>query len=303
MELLSGRECFLSASSVVPNQPPSSPRPNTPGPRVVSLSPGATDSLCGLGGAGLLVGRSSSCDHPDALAVEAITDRHGHVFADRLAALRADVVLAGTQGAEGCTAQVVVVSPLTVEGVFDSVLAVGRAVGRDADAARSVVRLRERFFSAGEFVNPYDDGPVTVFLESVEPMVCSGRWIAQLVERAGARHPLNPTVARAGVGSGSGPQFAERTAGQAVRVPEDVFVAINPERVVLCPREGGLEAGRAMERVLQQKAWYSTLRAVQQSHIAVVDGTRTFHRAGPGIVDAYEWLVGWVNGLPARNGE
>ncbi len=36
----------------------------------------------------------------DALVAEVVTDRHGHVFADRLAALRADVVLAGETFAE-----------------------------------------------------------------------------------------------------------------------------------------------------------------------------------------------------------
>ena len=30
--------------------------------------------------------------------------------------------------------------------------------------------------------------------------------------------------------------------------------------------------------------------------IALVDGNQMFNRPGPRLVDAFEWLVGWVNG-------
>lgn len=221
------------------------------------------------------------------------------MFADRLAALRPDVLLADPAGAQAAAgiAPAIVVAPTTVEGILDSILTVGREVGLADQAARTVVSLRERFFGASEFVNPYDDGPVTVFLESVDPLVCSGDWIAQLVERAGARHPLNPTVAHPRAGSGSGPQFAERVAGPAVSVPEAVLLALDPQRLILCPRVGGLQQAHAMWESLSQRPWFVTLRAVRTGGIAVVDGGRTFHRQGPGIVEGFEWLVKWLHGL------
>jgi hypothetical protein len=32
--------------------------------------------------------------------------------------------------------------------------------------------------------------------------------------------------------------------------------------------------------------------------IAIVDGNAMFNRPGPRLVDAFEWLVGWLNGRP-----
>ncbi|MFO0830630.1 MAG: ABC transporter substrate-binding protein [Phycisphaerales bacterium] len=277
------------------NQPPASPS-NAPAPRVVSLCPAATDALCGFGAADLLVGRSPGCDHPASLRAPVVEGPNRAVFADRLAALSPDIILAGPghdqQVPAGC--RLVPVSPTTIEGIFDAVLTVGREVGRPADAGRMVVHLRDRFFAANEFVNPYDDGPLTVFLESAQPLVVSGDWIAQLIERAGALHPLNPTTARPTAGSGSGPQFAERVAGRAVRVPDEVLAAINPQRLILCAAAGGLEASRAIARDLSGRRWWGGLRAVQSGHVALIDGTRTLHRPGPGVVEGYEWLVRWL---------
>ena len=31
-------------------------------------------------------------------------------------------------------------------------------------------------------------------------------------------------------------------------------------------------------------------------NIALVDGNQMFNRPGPRLVDAFEWMVGWVNG-------
>lgn len=36
------------------------------------------------------------------------------------------------------------------------------------------------------------------------------------------------------------------------------------------------------------------LRAVRQGRVALVDGNQHFNRPGPRLVDALEWLVGWV---------
>jgi iron complex transport system substrate-binding protein len=266
------------------NQP--TPRPH---PRVISLCPAATDALCAFGAAALLVGRSASCDHPAALGAPVLAGPHGTLFAEQAAALRADMVVLGPDAAPPALAVPIhMYAPRTVESMFDAILALGDAVDRAQDATRLVVTLRERFFTANEFVNPYADGPTTVFLESVDPLVCAGDWIAQLVERAGAVHPLNPTTPTPTSGAASGPQFAQRTAGRAVRVPDEVLVALNPERLILCPRDGV-----SFPEALSRKPWYPTLRAVAASHVATPP-TALFHRPGPNIVDAYEWLVRWL---------
>jgi ABC-type Fe3+-hydroxamate transport system substrate-binding protein len=310
-------------------------------PRVVSLLPSATEALCAVGGASLLVGRSHECDFPpgiahlpvltgakvtatqpaeidrqvrEALAGGSANQSLYSLFAERLLALRPDVIL--TQDlCEVCSidletvrgiarelerlghrAQVVSLNPTTVEGVLDDLLTVGRAVGLEGRARDEVVRLRERLFAAGEHVNPFDDGPVVAFLEWTDPLFCAGHWTVQMIERAGGRHPFNPTVARPASGAAAGPQQGERVAGRSQRITPEELVAARPERVVVCPCGMGMEASRACARALAEQLWWRDLPAASAppSRVAIVDGNQMFNRPGPRLVDAFEWLVGWM---------
>ena len=37
---------------------------------------------------------------------------------------------------------------------------------------------------------------------------------------------------------------------------------------------------------------------MRDHRVALVDGSQMFNRPGPRLVDAFEWLVGWVQGRP-----
>jgi iron complex transport system substrate-binding protein len=234
--------------------------------------------------------------------------------ADLLASLRPDVIL--TRGAElggeqSCSIdlnavraavrglspapRIVGLNPRTVEDVLDDVLTVGGAAGLHARAAEEVVRLRERLFRAQEFVNPYEDGPVVGFLEWTRPLMVAGDWNVQLIERAGGRHPWNPTVAKETAGAAAGPQQGERVAGRSIAAPPEVFAAMGPELVVIAPRGVGLEGAMVMARELAKEAWWGELPAARKGRVAVVDGN-LFSRPGARLVGAFEWLVGLVNG-------
>ncbi|MEL7472019.1 MAG: hypothetical protein AAGK04_01775, partial [Planctomycetota bacterium] len=132
-----------------------------------------------------------------------------------------------------------------------------------------------------------------------QPLYCGGHWTPQLIERAGARHPLNPSVPREGTGTASGMQQGERRAGKSVRVPPEALVASAPERVIVCPCGLTLEeAIDAVERDLSDQVWWRELPGVRAGRVAVVDGNQMFNRPGPRLVDAYEWLVSWINDRP-----
>lgn len=189
--------------------------------------------------------------------------------------------------------------PQGLEDVLDDLLNVGEAVGLAREASEAVVGLRERLFRAADYVNPYVDGPRVAFLEWTDPLYVGGHWTPQLIERAGGRHPLNPTVAAAGAGAAAGPQAASRTAGPSVRVSVEELVASEPEAVIVCPCGVGLEGVRRMAGELARAGWWGELPAVRAGRVALVDGNQMFNRPGPRLVDAFEWLVGWLNGLPA----
>ncbi len=303
--------------------------------RIVSLVPSATETLCLVGGRGMLVGRSHECDFPSGLEgvppLTAARTGRGDVAAidaevrqqlaegrslytineAEIERLQPDLIL--TQDvcsvcsidlatvrrlAERMTPRprVLSLNPTTVEGVLDDVLTVGEATGLAREAHAAALRLRERLFRAQEFVPPYVDGPVVGFLEWTDPLFIAGHWTVQLIERAGGRHPLNPTVAREDAGAAEGPQQAERTAGRSIAVPAEVFAGVRPEWLVVCPCGLGLD--RAWEEMarLARMEWFRSVPAVRAGRVAVVDGNQMFNRPGPRLVDAFEWLVGWLQG-------
>ncbi|MFO0874399.1 MAG: ABC transporter substrate-binding protein [Phycisphaerales bacterium] len=295
--------------------------------RVVSLLPSATELLCAAGGAELLVGRSHECDFPAAIgdrpaltrartsAMRTLDDQSpavdgAAVDAEVRAALaaggslyeldeamlrqlRPDVILTqdlcavcsiDLRTVERVAAtmapppRVVSLNPATVEDLFDDLLRVGEAVGLGAAAETAMVRLRDDYWSAIDYVTPYTDGPEVAFLEWIDPIFVGGHWTPQMIVAAGGRHSLN-------------------AAGAASRqVAPDELVASQPDRVIVCPC--GLDLAttrRELERVRASR-WWNALPAVAEGRVVLVDGNQMFNRPGPRLVEAFRWLVGWING-------
>lgn len=198
-----------------------------------------------------------------------------------------------------CDPQILSLNPHTVEDVLDDLLRVGELVGLAEPATRAVLSLQQRLLSAQACVNPYDDGPVVGFLEWTDPLFIAGHWTVQLIERAGGRHPLNPTTADEGAGAAAGLQQGARKAGKSIAVPPDVFVATQPDWLVIAPCGLPLEDAWEASRGLAAQAWFAALPAVRAGRVAVVDGNQMFNRPGPRLVEAFEWLVSWLQGRPA----
>lgn len=306
--------------------------------RVVSLVPSATEVLDLIGLIDRLVGRSHECDFPPAalaspvLTTQVIPDDLGPGEIDQAVRARVaagqplytinsellrrlapthiltqdlcDVCSIDLESVRRVAAslpnppEVVSLNPTTFEGVLDTILQVGGAVGAERRAMEEVARLRERVFSAEEYVNPFVEGPSVAFLEWTDPLFVGGHWVPQMIERAGGRHVLNPTVARQGSGAAIGPQMAERVAGKSVVVTAERLVESQPEWVIVCPCGVGLAGARRMAEDLSRATWWEDLPAVRAGRVVVVDGNQMFARPGPRLVEAYEFLVGLLNDRP-----
>lgn len=284
-----------------------------------------------------LVGRSHECDFPPSLApvpiLTAQTTRPGTAAeidaqvrdqlaaqsslytldTPRLAALRPDLILTqdlcsvcsidlsavrSVASSLSPAPAILSLNPDTVEAVLDDIFRVGNAVGMQTHAQSVVVRLRERLHTAQEYVNPFDSPVAVAFLEWTDPLYVGGHWTPQLIERAGGSHVLNPTQAAQDAGAAMGPQMAYRKAGKSIRVPPDIFVATNPDRIIICPCGMDLEATQVAARDLLNQPWFRDLRAARSGQVALVDGNQYFNRPGPRLVHALEWLVGWLQERP-----
>ena len=291
--------------------------------RVVSLLPSATEILCAVGGRDLLVGRSHECDFPaDLSGIPVLTGARtaSHLAGGASSAIDAEVSASLASGeslytldekllaelapdviltqnlCEVCSIDlrsvervaatlpkkpvVVSLDPKSVFDVFDDLLRVGEAVGRAAEAERAMVELRARYWMAIDYVNPYVPGPEVLFLEWADPPFVGGHWTPALIEAAGARHSLNAAGAK------------------SRRVSPEEILESAPERIIVCPCGFDLARTRADLALLEKSRWWPLLPAVLDGKprtIAIVDGNQMFNRPGPRLVDAFEWLVGWLN--------
>ncbi len=196
--------------------------------------------------------------------------------------------------------RVVSLNPSTIEDVLDDLLRVGDALGPTwaVRADLAMVALRERLFRAEDFVNPYLDGPAVALLEWTDPLFCAGHWSAQLIERAGARHPWNPTVPRPDSGAARGPQQGSRVAPPSRAITPADLLAHQPDALIIAPCGFSLAQSRACAEHLSRQPWWPDLPAVRTGRVAVVDGNQMFNRPGPRLVDAFEFLVGFINDRP-----
>ncbi|MEL6797398.1 MAG: ABC transporter substrate-binding protein [Planctomycetota bacterium] len=190
--------------------------------------------------------------------------------------------------------EIVSLDPETIEDVFDDMLTVGEAIGRERAAIDAIVELRDRFHSVQDYVNQYEQGVVVGFMEWTDPIFIAGHWTVQMIERAGGRHPLNEAVPKPGSGAAAGPQQAERVAGKSIRVPNEAFAATRPEVLVISPCGFDLAQTRSAVKELRGQDWFESLPAVQAGRVALVDGNQHFNRPGPRLAEAFAFLVGFI---------
>ncbi|MFB6308151.1 MAG: ABC transporter substrate-binding protein [Haloarculaceae archaeon] len=281
--------------------------------RVVSLLPSATEIVCALGVEP--VGVSHECDHPPAVEslpavnrsridadadsgrineqVAAAQEAGGVYEIDRelLADLAPDLIV--TQGVcdvcavdhvaveravadLGLDSEVLTLDVHSLADLYESVLAVGRALDREsragtlvADMQRRVQRVRHRAATTGE-------GPRVAVLDWTDPVMVAGHWVPEMVELAGGEYGLE----RAG-GESRPREWAE------VR-------AYDPELLAVAPCGFDIEQTRANLTDLTERPGWRDLTAVRNGRAYIVDGHHYVNRSGPRLVDTLEYLAALI---------
>jgi iron complex transport system substrate-binding protein len=268
--------------------------------RIVSLLPSGSEIVFALGLGDLLVGRSHGCDVPeDVVALPAVTDAGpagaSRVDLDRLVALRPDLVItAGNEdgGGSGCLAvrealrargvraSVVGLEPRSLEGTFNSIISVGAFAEAEDEAIGLVELMRERLGSLENRILErrllgIPSRRVTV-LTSLDPLTASGRWVPELVRRAG------------------GWELLGRELDDAEPTPWERLRDVDPEIVILAldatPAADAAAAFARAARAARVPDWFDDLAAVREGELFAVDGELIL-RPGPRLVDGIGMLA------------
>jgi iron complex transport system substrate-binding protein len=285
--------------------------------RIVSLLASATEIVCALGAGKSLVGRSHECDNPDwvrslppcsepafdvsvsSREIDAEVNRRIRareplywIHTDLIRRLAPDLVIAQEHckvcavtpgdversGRDLEGAQVLALSAGTLEGVFESIGQIARAIGRETEGCQVVRRERARL----DTVRARTAGlrrPSVVMLEWTDPVFAMANWGPELVEAANAELLLG------------------KPGQHSSAIPGEWVAQADPEFLIVAPCGFPLERALREQSVLEAYPWWRGLRAVRSNKVAFADGNLFFNRSGMTVVQTAEIIAEIIHGV------
>jgi len=168
--------------------------------------------------------------------------------------------------------EIVWMTPHSLEDIFQNVLELACATGRDEKAAQLVSSLRGRFEKISARTKNRSR-PKIFCMEWADPVYCAGHWVPEMVEIAGGVDEL----ARKGTDS--------------VRIKWDDVRHYAPEILILSPC--GFHLAQALEQIpiLQSLPGWAEIPAVRNKKVFCADANSYFARPGPRVVEGTELLA------------
>jgi len=285
--------------------------------RVVSLLASATEMVCALGAGESLVGRSHECDNPEwvrslprcsepafdisvsSREIDAEVNRriraHEPLYlidTQRIRELQPDLIIAQEHCAvcavtpsdverSGCQmaeSRVLALSASSLDGIFESILQVAEAIGKEREGGELVRRERARL-DAVRARTASRRAPSVVMLEWTDPIFAMGNWGPELVEIANGELLL-----------GKRGQHSCAIAGEQVATAD-------PEYLIVAPCGFSYERALEEQAVLEAYPWWNSLRAVRSGKVAFADGNLFFNRSGMTIPRTAEILAEILHGV------
>ena len=169
--------------------------------------------------------------------------------------------------------EVMSLDPQYLGDILEDIRRIGRATGAEEVATSITARLQERIDAVGERAAQATSKPKVLHLEWVDPLLCGGHWVPEMVELAG------------GINC-----FGDKETG-SFRIEWPDIVASQPDVIVFMPC--GFEVKRGLEDVPTVKALegWNSLPAVQDNRVYVVDASAYTSRSGPRLVTGLEIMA------------
>ena len=163
--------------------------------------------------------------------------------------------------------------PELLGDVLEDIRRVGRATDRDEAAESLTGRLQVRIDAVTERAAQVKHRPKVLQLEWVDPLLCGGHWVVEMVERAGGECC-----------------FGSKETGSS-RLDWDQVIASQPEIIMLMPC--GFNLDRAIEDVplLVNLEGWDSLPAVRNDRVFIIDADAYTSRLGPRLVTGLEIMA------------
>ncbi len=169
--------------------------------------------------------------------------------------------------------EVISLDPQYIGDVLADIRRVGEATGTAERAEAVAAQMQQRIDAVAAKTATASQQPRTLHLEWVDPLMCGGHWVPEMVELAG------------GVNC-----FGDKETG-SFPLEWDAIVESQPEVIILMPC--GFEVKRALQDVplLTEKPGWSELPAVRQNRVYAIDAGAYTSRSGPRLVTGLEIMA------------
>jgi iron complex transport system substrate-binding protein len=285
--------------------------------RIVSLLASGTEIVCALGAGDSLVGRSHECDNPawvrslppcsepafdisvSSREIDAEVNRRirsgeplYRLNTELIASLAPDLIIAqehcevcavtpGDVERSGCGvlhAETLALTAFSIDGIFESILQVARALDREEQGRSLVCRERERLACVRK-ITAGRPRPTVVTLEWTDPVFAMGNWAPELVEIANGEPVLG------------------NKARHSFAIGFEQVVQADPDFLIVAPCGFNLERAWQDRPVLQAYPGWSELQAVRDGRVAYADGNLFFNRSGMTISQTAEIVAEILHGV------
>ena len=285
--------------------------------RIVSLLSSGTEIVCALGAGDSLVGRSHECDNPpwvrslppcsepafdisvSSHEIDAEVNRRirageplYRLNTELIASLAPDLIIAQEHcevcavtpadvERSGCSvlpARMLALKASTIDGIFESIMQVARALYREQQGCSLVCREQERLACVRRITSSRPR-PTAVMLEWTNPVFAMGNWAPELVEIANGE-PLLGNKGR-----------------HSFSIPFEQVIQADPDFLIVAPCGFNFERAWQERPVLQAYPGWNELRAVREGRVAFADGNLFFNRSGMTISKTAEIIAEILHGV------
>ncbi|MDE2221563.1 MAG: cobalamin-binding protein [Candidatus Omnitrophica bacterium] len=281
--------------------------------RIVSLIASGTEIVCALGFEAALVGRSHECDHPPAVLrlpacsepkfnvegssreiderVKTIVRESLSVYridAEKLKNLRPQVIITQDH-CEVCAVslkdveqavcswlgpevKIAALRPNALADIWQNFRQVAEVLGCPSKAQELIDQCLPRMSAVQKRTGSLPR-PSVACIEWIEPLMCAGNWVPELVAMAGGRDLLG------------------KPGAHSPWMQWDQLRQADPDIIIVMPC--GWDIGRTrreMPVLTKQEGWHQ-LKAVCSNKVYLADGNQYFNRPGPRLVESLEILA------------
>jgi iron complex transport system substrate-binding protein len=165
--------------------------------RIVCLTPSITDTVYAIGAGADVVGITDYTQYPPEARQKSSIGGVLRPSLERIAVLHPDLAIGigsfndaeTIRGIERLGIPVFLVNATGLAGLYNSIAAIGRALGRETEAAALVARLRQREQAVRSQAAAAAKRPSVFLAISLDPCITAGRraFITELLSAAGAR--------------------------------------------------------------------------------------------------------------------